>query len=207
MLLSRFYPIIDHRIVAGRGAVIARSLALAGCDMIQVRAKDATSDRFFSFAREIVLAAGESCRVIVNDRFDIALAAGAAGVHLGENDLPVERVRRLTPSGFIIGVTCRDPVSAVRAERDGADYLGAGAVFPTASKQDTRLIGIGGLSGIVRAVGIPVYGIAGITEDNCAEVTRTGAFGCAGIGAVCGPENPAAAFLRLESRLRAIHPE
>lgn len=181
--------------------MLAGELVRAGCSMLQVRAKQAPSKEFFDFASRVLEAAGPDCRVIINDRFDIALALGAAGVHLGVDDLPVAAVRPCVPAGFIIGATCRDPDTARRAAREGADYLGAGAVFPTGSKEDTRLIGLQGLAAIASAVRLPVYGIAGITLDNCAGVVRAGAYGCAGITAVAAAADPVESYRRLEDAL------
>ncbi|MEA2064104.1 MAG: thiamine phosphate synthase [Gemmatimonadota bacterium] len=200
--LGRFYPIIDSGRLSGQDAVrLARTLGRAGCTMFQVRAKGETSRSFFLFARDVISAAGRGVRMIINDRFDIALGLGAAGVHLGEHDLPVEQVRKLVPDGFIIGATARDPASAAGAETQGADYLGTGAVFPTDSKQDTRLIGLEGLSKVAEAVRVPVYAIAGITLENCARTIDAGAWGCAGITVLSGSDDPAETFRRLEHEL------
>lgn len=166
--------------------------------MLQVRAKDVNSAQFFAFAEKVVRATAGGCRAIVNDRADIALAVGATGVHLGERDLPVRSVRKFVPTGFIIGATARDPVAAQKAEEDGADYIGAGAVFPTGTKSDTRLIGLQGLAEIAKSVDIPVYGIAGVSLANCASVVRAGAYGTAGISAITRAEDPVAAFQALE---------
>ncbi len=200
--MARFYPIIDHEESRLNAGQLASALAQAGCDLIQVRGKSATSAEFFALAREVVLSAGRAARVIVNDRMDIALAAGASGVHLGESDLPVDAVRGIAPGGFIIGATARDPESAVRAQGAGADYIGAGAVFPTGSKSDTCLIGLEGLRQIALAVRIPVYGIAGINLANCSQVVEAGAYGCAGITAISRAPDPALAFRLLEETLR-----
>ena len=201
--MSRFYPIIDYDISGPHGPGLAHELAASGCGMLQLRAKGATSAQFFSFSQRVLREVPSGCRVIINDRFDIALACGAAGVHLGELDLPVEAVRGKCPEGFIIGATVRDPEAARAAETHGADYLGAGAVFPTGSKSDTRLIGLEALGDIAREVRIPVYGIAGVTLENCAAVIRAGAFGASGITAVAAAGDPAAAFLALENKLCA----
>ena len=199
--LSRFYPIIDRGYNPHDAPGLARALVQAGCTMIQVRAKGAASGDLFAFARQVICAAGETCRVIINDRFDIALGLGARGVHLGEYDLPVAAVRRCVPEGFIIGVTCRDPEAARRAEAEGADYLGAGAVFATGSKEDTRMIGLEGLAAVASSVNLPVYGIAGMTLENCARVVEAGAYGCAGITAVAAAGDPAQSYRRLEDAL------
>ena len=173
--------------------------------MLQVRAKGETSGKFFTFTRQLISAVSRTCRVIINDRFDIALALGAQGVHLGENDIPVAAVRGCVPENFIIGATCRDPEAARRAETEGADYLGAGAVFPTGSKQDTRLIGLEGLAAVAASVKLPIYGIAGITLENCTRVIEAGAYGCAGITALAGTQDPAESYLRLEEALEKAH--
>jgi len=200
--LSRFYPIIDYSL-SGKGASgLAAKLSQAGCRMLQLRAKDATSAEFFAFAGKVIRSVAESCRVIVNDRADIALAVGAAGVHLGEFDLPVRSVRKFAPAGFIIGATARDSGAAGKAQEDGADYIGAGAVFPTGTKSDTRLIGLAGLAEIAKSVDIPVYGIAGVSAANCALVVRAGAYGAAGITAISRAQDPEAAFRVLENSLQ-----
>jgi thiamine-phosphate pyrophosphorylase len=199
--LSRFYPIIDYSLSGAAAPEIAAKLSQAGCRMLQVRAKSVTSAQFFAFVEKVIRSVAESCRVIVNDRADIALTVGAAGVHLGEHDLPVGSVREFAPAGFIIGVTARDPASAQRAQQGGADYLGAGAVFPTGTKSDTRLIGLEGLAGIAKSVDIPVYGIAGVSLDNCALVVQAGAYGAAGITAISRAEDPVSALQALEESL------
>ena len=175
--------------------------------MLQVRAKDTTSAALFTFALQVIETVSRKCRVIINDRFDIALALGAAGVHLGENDLPLAEVRSCVPESFIIGATCRYPAAARRAEKEGADYLGVGAVFSTASKSDTHLIGLEGLAAVCNSVKLPVYAIAGITLDNCAQVIEAGAYGCAGITAVTSGRNPGKTYRRLEETLeKALRP-
>ncbi len=199
--MSRFYPVLDWDCFGEKAATVAHLLASEGCSMIQVRAKNLPVNRFFHFVEQVLRSAGTKCRIIVNDRLDIALAAGAAGAHLGAEDLPLSAARAIAGDSFILGATCRDPESAVRAERDGADYIGAGAVFPTRSKSDTRLIGLQGLAAITGAVRIPVYAIAGITLDNAAPVIGAGAYGCAGISVLTGAGDPAAAFRDLERAL------
>ncbi|MEA1996415.1 MAG: thiamine phosphate synthase [Gemmatimonadota bacterium] len=203
--MARFYPIIDRKETPRWAGELASELAAAGCGMIQVRAKGANSAEFFAFALEVVKAAAGRCHVIVNDRLDIALTSGADGVHLGQLDLPVAQARRLAPHDFIIGATARDVKTACKAAEQGADYIGAGAVFATGSKSDTRLIGLDGLARIASAVDIPVYGIAGITLENCRLVVEAGAYGCAGITAVSRAgrvKDAAAAYKNIEKALR-----
>jgi thiamine-phosphate diphosphorylase len=166
--------------------VVADAVA-AGAPCIQLRDKRATSRDLIEQARTllpIVRAGGAS--LIVNDRLDVAILAGADGVHLGPDDLPVAEARRVAPPGFIIGRSTDDPQLARQAEKDGASYIGCGAVFGTTSKHDTgdERIGTERLDVVARAVGIPVIGIGGITTDNVSLVAGTSAAGAAVIGAV-----------------------
>ena len=200
--MHRCYPIIDLDFSGRRRALrLAAGLSEAGCSMIQLRAKNATGAQYYQFARQVIDAVGVHCRVILNDRLDVALAAGAAGVHLGKRDIPVARARRIVDDSFIIGATAREPDVALAAQRDGADYLGVGAVFPTAHKQDTRLIGLDGLSSVTRIVRIPVFAIAGITTENCTQPVRAGAWGVSGIGAVAGADDPAGTWKAMEEAM------
>lgn len=199
--MSRFYPVLDWDYFGDKAAHFAHLLAIEGCSMIQVRAKNLPANRFFHFVEQVLRATGPECRIIVNDRLDIALASGAAGAHLGADDLPLAAARAIAGDSFILGATCRDPGSAMQAEREGASYIGAGAVFPTRSKSDTRLIGLQGLAAITGAVRIPVYAIAGITLDNAASVIGAGAYGCAGISVLNEAGDPSEAIRGLERAL------
>ena len=141
---------------------------------------------------------------IVNDRLDVALAAGADGVHLGPDDLPVKDVRRVADarSGvadtFIVGYSTDTTDEAARAEAEGADYLGVGAVYATANKSDAGdVIGLKGLRHVVKAVSIPVVAIGGITPERAPAVAKTGACGSATIGAVMSAAEPAEAVREL----------
>jgi thiamine-phosphate diphosphorylase len=157
-------------------------------------------------AREL-LAVGEEVRgltreagalLFVNDRLDVALALGADGVHLGPHDLPVDAVRHHAPTGFLIGRSADDPDVARRAVADGADYIGCGTVYPTATKADAgEVIGVRGLRRIAEAVPVPVLAIGGITVERAPEVAATGAAGVAVVGAVMGAPDPEAAARRL----------
>jgi thiamine-phosphate pyrophosphorylase len=130
--------------------------------------------------------------LFINDRFDVALAAGADGVHLGPEDLPVAEVRRAAPPGFLIGHSTDIPEVAGQAEADGADYIGCGAVFPTSTKKDVgAVIGVPGLDSVATSVNIPVVGIGGIEPDGAARIARESrAAGVAVIGVVMGSPHP-----------------
>ena len=197
--MTRFYPIIDYTCHGNNASEIAARLSEAGCTFLQVRAKNITAIEYFRFAKSILDCVSSQCKVIINDRLDIAMAIGAQGVHLGENDIPVGRARRLMPAetGFIIGATSRNTEQAVDVQNQGADYLGVGAVFPTGNKDDTKLIGLEGLAEVTSEVDIPVYAIAGISYSNCDMVIGAGAYGAAGISAWSGGPNPVEEQFRL----------
>ena len=121
----------------------------------------------------------EGTKFIVNDRIDIALACKADGVHLGQDDIPVKTARRILGSGMIIGASARTVIEARAAERQGADYLGVGSLFPTLTKSNARRTSLRSLRAICKEVSIPVIGVGGITDKNHKSVLRAGAAGIA----------------------------
>jgi len=158
----------------------AREAAGSGADIIQYRDKMSNARDFHN----IVLAIKDALRnspvpLIVNDRLDIALAAGADGVHLGQEDLPAAAARRLGGKKVIVGVTADTLSDARAAEEGGADYLGAGAFFPTATKSDVRVIAREVFQRIAASVRIPVLAVGGIQADNLSEAIAAGASGVA----------------------------
>ncbi len=157
--------------------VVAECVA-AGVPVIQLR--DKTADARALTAQAAALRAamdGSGALLIVNDRLDVALAAGADGVHLGPDDLPLHAARELAPKGFLIGYSTDDPTEARRAARAGADYLGVGAVFGTHSKPGLahEAVGPERVRAVRRSSGIPCFGIGGITARNAPAVFATGA--------------------------------
>jgi thiamine-phosphate pyrophosphorylase len=183
----KLYLCTDRRLSLGRPLIKTVEEAIAGgVTMVQLREKDISSREFFHLALEILkVTRAHHIPLIINDRLDIALAAGAEGVHLGQDDLPCSEARRIGGRDLIIGVSAHTSAEALLAEKDGADYLGAGAVFPTGSKADvSALIGVEGLKSIAEAVKIPVIGIGGIGPKNAGAVMKTGAAGIAVISAI-----------------------
>jgi thiamine-phosphate diphosphorylase len=173
-----------HRLGGPSGAVVeqARAAIAAGIDLIQIREPDLEAAALAALVAEVVEAArGSSTRVLVNDRLDIAIAVGAAGVHLRADSIPVRAARRLAPKTFLVG---RSVHSADEARAAGdADYLIAGTVFPSASKAGmTCWLGVDGLAAIVRAAAVPVLGIGGVTLDRLDDLAFAGAAGVAAIG-------------------------
>jgi thiamine-phosphate pyrophosphorylase len=197
----RLIVITDQRLAAPRPVrdVVAAALE-AGAPAIQLRDKDATARELYDQAMALLpLVRHHDARLFVNDRLDVALAAGADGAHLGPDDVPLAEARAAVPARFLLGWSTDDPTAAAEAEAHGADYIGCGAVFGTTSKaglEDER-IGTERLRQVVGAVRIPVVGIGGVTADNVAEVATTGAAGAAVIGAVMAAADPTMAARRL----------
>ncbi|MFQ5512611.1 MAG: thiamine phosphate synthase [Candidatus Krumholzibacteriia bacterium] len=186
-------------------AQLAELAIAGGADLIQFRDKARG-------ARELLAAAGEVGRVcraagvplVVNDRADIALAVGADGVHLGSTDLPIAAARRLLGPHAIIGGTAADLQGARQAQRDGADYVGFGHVYPTHSKEKPgAAIGTGPLREVCRELGIPVVAIGGIDGRNAGAVLDGGVWGIAVISAVCEADDPERAAAGLAKLVRA----
>lgn len=179
------FPSYDDHTIAVLEAVVAE-----GVDGVQVRAKSLPDRQLWAFTRALVeRLAGTPARVIVNDRLDIALAAGAHGVHLGHGDLPVAEARRLAPPGFLVGGTCRNVEHAGDARKQGADYVGVGPVYPTTTK--AGLPGPIGLATLEAAAHVlPAIAISGINAERTPGVMATGAYGIAVASAICRSPDP-----------------
>lgn len=171
-----------------------KSVLSAGVPTIQVRSKSASTRELFELASLVrEEAEGFPVLIFVNDRSDVALAVGADGVHVGPADLPVLHIRRSCPEEFLIGTSSDDPRLAGGLIAEGADYVGCGAVFATATKPTAgQGIGIHGLSRVVAAVDAPVVGIGGITLQNVQEVMTSGCAGVAILSGIAGAESPGA---------------
>ncbi|MBT3351348.1 MAG: thiamine phosphate synthase [Nitrospinaceae bacterium] len=199
--------ITDKKILAHSSnmpmADAVRAAAAGGATMIQYREKEMESAELLREADELCAALdGTGCSFTVNDRIDIALASGAAGVHLGQTDLPLPRAKALGGSLFY-GVTAGRIEWAAKAEADGADYFGVGPIYPTGSKDNARPpIGPAGMGKILPyAGGIPAVAIGGVNAENLAPVIAAGAQGVAVIGAVMGASDPEAAARELRRRI------
>jgi len=163
-------------------AAQARYAVEAGIDLIQVREPDLEAGLLARLVTELLaVTVDSSTRVVVNDRLDVALATGAAGVHLRADSIPVRDARRLAPAGFLVGRSVHSAAEAAAAA--DADYLIAGTVFPSASKPaDAPLLGLEGLRAIVGAVNRPVLAIGGMAGDRMSAAAAAGAVGFAAIG-------------------------
>jgi thiamine-phosphate pyrophosphorylase len=196
----RVYVITESRHARGRShREIAEAAIRGGATAVQLRMKDEPARAVLDAACAVVsVCRAAGVALIVNDRVDVALMAGADGVHIGQDDLPAADVRALMGPRALIGVSAATVDEAVAAERAGADYVGVGSVYGTATKPDAGApVGLGRVTEIRRAVRVPVVGIGGITPDNAAAVIRAGAQGVAVITAVTLADDMSAAVRRL----------
>ncbi|NRG16483.1 thiamine phosphate synthase [Rhizobiales bacterium] len=189
------YLVIGPRDCGGRNpADVAQAAASGGVTLVQLRDKEGATRDILTLAREMKTRLDPlGVPLIVNDRIDVALAAEAAGAHLGQDDMPLEEARRLAGPEFVIGVSIGS-----EAERDAtplglADHAGVGACFPSSTKADADSLGVEGLRTLRPSLPLPVVGIGGITAENAAEVIAAGADGVAVVSAICGAPDPAAA--------------
>ncbi|TCL59262.1 thiamine-phosphate diphosphorylase [Hydrogenispora ethanolica] len=185
------YLVTDSGLLAGRDFCQSVAAALrGGVSLVQLREKDRGTRDFFELAVRVKAVTDHyGVPLIINDRLDIALAVDAAGLHIGQEDLPAGLARRLLGSGKILGVSAGTLDEALAAEDAGADYLGIGAVFPTGTKQDAREVGLAGLRAVTARVGLPVVAIGGIQEQNLQSVLEQEVAGVALVSAIlCQPE-------------------
>lgn len=187
----RLMVILDPSAAAGRDLrAIASQAASGGATMLQVRAKSLSSAAIAELTRDII-AAADAVPVIVNDRLDIALATGAAGCHLGPDDMPVATARALAPAGFLLGASAGTAPEARDAQAQGADYIGIGPIRVTASKADAGgAIGPDGFRRVREAANLPAIAIGGITAADVPALLKAGADGVAVISAVLSASDP-----------------
>jgi thiamine-phosphate pyrophosphorylase len=197
------YVILDRAAAGGRDLVELASILLdAGVRWLQLRDKPAGAGELLALARRLQRRVGAAGGVLlVNDRPDVAVLAGARGVHLGQDDLPVPEVHRLWPA-LLVGVSTHDVAQARQAQADGADYVAVGSVFPTTSKGGFELVGLDTLRGVRAEIRVPLVAIGGITLSRVPAVVAAGADGVAVISAVTGAPDPGAAAARLLEAVR-----
>ncbi|MDE5803355.1 MAG: thiamine phosphate synthase [Lachnospiraceae bacterium] len=158
---------------------------LGGCTMVQLRENHISSRDFYDTAKEIKeITDTYDIPLIINNRIDIALAVDAAGVHIGQSDIPSSVARKLIGREKLLGVSASSLREALQAQSDGADYLGVGAMFPTKTKYDAKIVSMEEWQAIRQAVTIPIVVIGGIGKENAAVFLQSGADGIAAASAI-----------------------
>jgi len=199
------YVITDRGLSLGRSNEEVVEAAIAGgADIIQLRDKELTTKQLLQEAlklKDIVRRSG--IPFIINDRVDLAMAVDADGVHLGQDDLPLEYARKLLGNDKIIGISAQDAEQALQAERNSADYIAVSAIFPTATKPDAVSLGLKTITDIKKNVSVPVVAIGGIKEENAALVAEAGADCIAVISAVVSAVDIEQAAKNLRERFLA----
>jgi len=203
--LTGLYAIIDSQALSGRSHIeVADQLIRGGAKTIQLRNKLRSKGELLPIAQQLKnLCSEQAVLFIMNDYLDIALAAGADGLHLGQKDLPIKVARKLLPIDKILGCSVTTVDQATAAESDGADYIAVGSIFPTSSKETAKVVGLERLRQVRQAVSLPLVAIGGINEDNVAEVSAAGADAVAVIGAILGAENIEEAARQIVARFEA----
>lgn len=205
--ISGLHAIIDTQALRGRSHIeVAREIIRGGAKTVQLRDKLTNKRELVSIAQQLkALCAEHNVLFIVNDYLDLALAADADGLHLGQEDLPIKIARRLLPIDKILGCSTHSPEQAKAAESDGADYIAIGSIYPTPSKETAVIAGLDGLRQVRETVSLPVVAIGGITEGNVAEVIAAGASSVAVISAILSTESPEAATRQIVARIEMQH--
>ena len=197
----RLYAVTDRAWVGRQTLCQQVEAALqGGVTCVQLREKHLDRDAFLAEARQLcALCRRYGVPFIVNDDLDIALACGADGVHVGQDDMPAAEVRRRAGRRLIVGVSAHTPEEARLAEAAGADYLGAGAVFGSATKTDASLLTPAGLQAVCAAVHIPVVAIGGVNAGNILQLQGSGAAGAAVVSGIFGAPDITAACRELRA--------
>lgn len=176
-----------------------------GVTLVQLREKEATTNEFYKLAQKVKdLTDRFDVPLIINDRVDVCLAVDAAGVHIGDDELPVEVVRRLIGKDKILGVSAKDVERAREAEKAGADYLGVGAIYPTKTKKNPKHTSIETLKTIVSSVEIPIVAIGGLKENNMDSLSHTGIAGVSVVTELMLAEDVAVKTQRLKKAVVEI---
>ena len=188
----RLYAVTDRAWVGPMTLLQQAEAALQnGVTCLQLREKQLDDEAFLAEARQMAaLCKRYHVPLIINDRVDIALACGADGVHVGQEDMEVSAVRRLAGEKLIVGVSAHTVEEAVKAARGGADYLGLGAVFSTSTKADAGAMSRDTLKAICQAVDLPKVAIGGISAKNILELSGSGVDGVAVVSAIFGAPDP-----------------
>jgi len=195
----KLYLVTDRNILIEKSLEAAVEEAIeGGVTIVQIREKDISSLEFYNAALRLKeITSQYNIPLIINDRLDIALAVDAEGVHLGQSDIPCKIAREIIGENKILGVSAATVEEAKKAEKDGADYIGVGALFPTNTKQNTRAVSIDLLKEIKNSVSLPVVAIGGINENNVSLLKDTNIDGIAVVSAILGKKDIKSAVQKL----------
>ena len=180
------YLVTDRMLMSTKtlGEAVEQAV-IGGCTMVQLREKEISSLDFYVLALEMKKKTDRyNIPLIINDRIDIAMAVGAAGVHIGQKDIPADIARKVIGKNMLLGVSAASVAEAVNAAKAGADYLGVGAMFPTGTKPDAGFVSMEELGRIRKAVDIPIVVIGGISKENAMLFQPMGIDGLAVVSAV-----------------------
>ena len=195
------YLVTDRGLSGGRTTLdIVKAAVSGGVTCVQLREKDCSTLDFIEQALTIKeFLRARDVPLIINDRLDIALAVEADGVHLGQNDMPLDMAQKIAGGSMLIGISAESLQDAILAEKGGADYVGVSPIYATPTKTDTAPpLGIEGLRKIKHTVNLPLVGIGGLNATNSAEVIRNGADGVAVVSAIVAAEDPEGAAANLK---------
>lgn len=202
------YLVLDPDLCGGPlGMVETARIAVGhGATVVQLRAPNWKKRQWLETAAELkAVLAPFGVPLVINDHVDVALAVDAEGVHVGQDDMPVDIVRRLIGPQKWLGLSVSSPAELAQAPLAGVDYLGIGPVYPTGTKLDAApACGLDGLAGMVMAANLPVVAIGGIHLGNCQPLLQAGAHGVAVVSAICGQDDVAEATRLLQHKIRAL---
>ena len=194
------YLFTDHRNATDEEFLnIIEEAIKGGTTIVQLREKTASTKEFYQLALKVKeITSKYDVSLLINDRIDIALAVDSDGVHIGQDDMPADIARKIIGKDKILGVSASTVAEAKKAEADGADYIGSGAVFPTATKDDADSVSKLQLKEIVHSIDIPVVAIGGITLENADTLKDTGIAGFSVVSAIMSADNPREASQKLK---------
>ena len=187
------YLVIDRDLSRGRATLkVVKAGVTGGVTCVQLREKNCSTRKFIKEALSVKqYLKKHNIPLIINDRVDVAQAIGADGVHLGQTDMPLTMAKDILKGSMIIGISVESLEDAIRAEKDGADYIGISPIFATPTKTDTSPpLGLEGLKEISRAVSLPKVAIGGLNKENAGEVILNGANGIAVVSAIVSADDP-----------------
>lgn len=204
-LTYELYLVTDELTSIEKMVSIVEQAVKGGVTIVQLREKESAGNAFYEKAKQLKeMLDRYNVPLLINDRIDIALAVGASGVHIGQTDMPLRVVKEIIPPSMVVGVSASTVKEAIKAEADGADYIGVGAIFKTGSKEDAKVLQEGMLSKIIEAVTIPVVAIGGLQENNLDVLRGEGFSGIAVVSAIMQAENPEVAARLLKEKVSSL---